>query len=369
MSVRLLSLSLEHFRSYPSLDIRLDAARDVHVFYGPNAAGKTNVLEAIGVLAYTKSFQGSDDAHLIRWGSDFCRIRGIAHLGDDEDVTLECALQSTPRRRKACFRNDVSVPVSTMVGSLPIVQFLPQDLDLFRGAPQVRRAFLDRLLCQVSPEYFRSLLQFQKLLKQRNTLLRRVNADEAQPEELAVWDAQYAAQAARVTHARLGLMEELQEDLVDALASLGEQMPDATLAYRRHGIAQGLDALSEETVHLLQERRQRDILLQATSIGPHREDWQLSASERPFPSFASRGQNRAALLSLIFLQVSFLDRHKGGNPVVLLDDVFSELDDAHQSALLAHLSGMQVLLTSTHVPAQLHGAQVWRVDQGNVRQE
>ena len=367
--MRILTLSLEQFRSYKELKLTFPATKNVHLFVGPNAAGKTNILEAVSVLGLTKSFQGAEDGDLLHWDTEFYRVRAETEADDGSETKLEVVSQILPRKQKVCYRNDVRVSIGDMVGALPIVQFLPQDLDLFSGPPQQRRLFLDRLLSQVSPAYLRALVQMQEVLKQRNSLLRSVADGVAKPADLSVWDEQFASQAAQVTLQRLELIEVLQCTLVEELSALGDSMPDAELVYMRKGEARDHFTLREELVMLLEQARERDLILQSTSIGPHREDWHFMVGNRPLPSFASRGQQRAAVLALAFLQVSFLELRRGEKPVVLLDDVFSELDDAHQSALLSNLSNHQVLITATHVPEQLHGSSVWKVEEGKVKSE
>ena len=160
--MRLSFLSLDRFRSYPSH--AMDFGDDlVHVLLGPNGAGKTNILEAVSLLSLTKSCQKADETDIIAWGEDYYRIRAQIQTDKGEDRQLEMVSQIAPRKQKACFVNDVKVPISNMVGQLPTVIFLPQDLELFTGSPGNRRGFLDQLLCQVSPEYLQTLMQYQKI--------------------------------------------------------------------------------------------------------------------------------------------------------------------------------------------------------------
>lgn len=366
--MRLSSLSLQQFRSYEHLALTLDSKRDVHVLVGPNGAGKTNILEAVGVLSLTKSCQGIEEADLLQWGTEYYRVRAEVVNDQDEQSTLEVTSQVAPRKQKACFRNDVKVSIGDMVGSLPIVLFLPQDLGLFTDSPQQRRKFLDQLLCQVSPEYLVALSQYQKLLKQRNSLLRSIADGSASRSELAVWDAKLAEEGAIITVQRLELIEVMQCTLAEELHSLGEQWENVQLVYERKGKKQGMQDTKEELEQLLSHYQERDVLLQSTTVGPHREDWRLDIDGRSLPTFASRGQQRTAVLALLFLQVSYLELRKGERPIILLDDVFSELDDAHQSALLSSFQEHQVIITTTHIPSQLHGAEVWEVSHGKVQQ-
>ena len=363
--MRLRSLSLEQFRSYERLELTLPEG-DVHLLTGPNGAGKTNILESIVLLSLLKSFQGVEEEDLVAWGRDFYRIRAVLTEDTGEERTQELVSVLAPRRQKAAFMNDVKMQVSDVVGRLPTVTFLPQDLELFSGAPAQRRRFLDQLLCQVEPEYLIALAKHQRVLKQRNTLLRRIREGAASEEDLDPWDHALAREGAFVTLRRLELLEMLQCTLCEELIALGECWSDVRILFERKGESRTLDEAVAENYRLLRASRDRDLLLQSTGVGPHREDWHIVADGHALQNFASRGQQRTVVLALLFLQVSFVELRRGEKPVILLDDVFSELDDAHQTALLRSLEGHQVLITATHVPKELQGATVHAVEKGVV---
>jgi len=356
--MRILSASLENFRSFDQLDLELTEP-NVHVLLGPNGVGKTNVLEGLCVLSLTRSFLSVEEADIVQWGKDFYRVK--AELEDDqgEKSTIEVTSQILPRKQKACFINDVKKSLSETVGHLPTVAFLPQDLELFTGSPAGRRRFLDLLLCQISPEYALSLTQYLKILKQRNSLLKKIAEGVAKRGDLKNWDVLLSQSASVVTLKRLELMEVFQCTLTQELKSLGESWKEALLVYLRKGEARTEEDLTKEMQELLAHYQERDLILQSTTVGPHRDDWRIDIDGRPLVTFASRGQQRAAVLALLFLKVSFLELRRGEKPVVLLDDVFSELDDDHQSALLRCFDDYQVIITATHVPEELEGAKVW----------
>lgn len=359
--MRLTALSLQRFRSYNSHQMEFEES-SVHVLLGPNGVGKTNILEAISLLSLTKSCQKADETDIITWGEDFYRVQGTALSDTGEEKSFEIVSQISPRKQKVCFVNDVKIPISDMVGQLPTVIFLPQDLELFTGAPANRRAFLDQLLCQVSPEYLQTLMQYQKVLKQRNALLRKISDGVARRTDLAIWDEKAAETGTIVMLRRLELIEMLQCTLPEELAQLGEDWSDATLHYERKGEARDFESAKQETLDLLSHFQERDIIIQSTTIGPHRDDWKILVDGRDIATFASRGQQRTAVLALLFLEVSYLELQRGEKPIVLLDDVFSELDDHHQVSLLSSFEEHQVIITSTHVPSKLCGAKVWEMD-------
>jgi len=361
--MRLDTLSLTQFRSYEQLDVSLREA-DVHVFLGPNGAGKTNLLEAVSVLSAGHSFLPTEEQDLMQWGRDYYRLRGKVRGDNGEEKTVEVASQKLPSVRRACYVNDVRSPVGRLTGVLPAVAFLPQDLGLFTGAPARRRELLNGLLDQVAPAFGQSLSTYGKTLKQRNALLQRIAEGTGRAQDLAVWDDSLAREGALITLAHLELLKVLQCTLREELAALGETWDSVQLFYERKGEAVTEEGIRDELLAALQHYRERDILIGATTIGPHRHDWRMEADGRPLQSFASRGQQRTAVLALLFLEISYLELKRGEKPVVLLDDVFSELDPERQSRLLEVLGSHQVLLTATHLPPRIGTAMVWDVNAG-----
>lgn len=346
--MRLFSLTLKDFRNYASLELNFSEA-NIHLFVGPNASGKTNLLDAVAVLSQGKSALRLEEDDLVRRGEEFYRVRGEVESDGGERQTLEMASQLLPRRKKACFHNDVKVPAADFVGRLPTVFFLPQDLDLFTGPPVERRRFLDDLLSQVSSAFYRALCTYQQLLKQRNALLKRIAAGNATTEELEPWDQELAEEGSIVTVARLELIETFSLTLAEELRALGEEWGEVRLEYRRAGKERDRQSLVPETLGLFRAARERDVLLQSTSVGPHRDDWGIVVDGLSLERFASRGQQRAAVVALLFLEASYLELKRGERPVILLDDVFSELDDLHRARVAAAFPRNQVFLTSTHL--------------------
>lgn len=362
-SMRINSLHLEHFRSYTAQAVKFGSS-DIQLFVGKNGSGKTNLLEALSVLSLTKSCRGKDDNDMVQWDASHYRVRAELESDTGEKRRLEVVCDLSGRKRKALFSNDVRLQAPGYIGLLPTVTFLPQDLLLFSGPPAERRRFLDQLLCQISPDYLTTLSHFQKVVQQRNALLRRIAAGEDHRSSLDIWDRELSGQAARVTIARLELLQTLNVSFTAELSTLGEAWQDADLRYERKTTAQSEPDLSRELLALLEQNRERDVLLHSTSVGPHREDWQAYRDNRPIPSFASRGQERTAILAMLLLEVSYLELRRNEKPVILLDDAFSELDDDHQAALLDRFRGHQVIMTSTRVPPNAQGSAVFSVEKG-----
>jgi len=363
--MHLLSLSLENVRSYPRL--ALDFSGTMECFVGPNGSGKTNLLEAISMLSHITSCRGAEDIDVLRWGEKYFRIRADAIDVSGERKSFEIVREFAPRVRSACFANDIRVSAGDFFGLLPTVIFLPQDLQLFSGPPAERRRFLDRVLVQVRPGYVREFQAYQRILKQRNALLKRITAGHAQRGDIVPWDAALVRHGAAVTLARLELLETLTMSLLSETRSLGESWSEVTLVCDRKGTARTAEALEQELLSLLLERLNQDVLLQSTSVGPHRDDWWVRVDGRDLCIFASRGQERVMLLALLFLEISYVELRRGERPVVLLDDVCSELDEAHCEHLLSVLCDAHVFLTSTHALPKLSARQCWEVQQGTVK--
>jgi DNA replication and repair protein RecF len=366
--MRLLSLSLEHFRNYGMIDLEI-SGDGPHFFVGPNGAGKTNLLESIGLLSLSRSFFGVDESDLVSWGQDFYRVRGCVQTQSQEKQHLELVFT---KQKKACFFNDVSLSISNFVGMFPTVSFLPQDLDLFTGPPAVRRRFLDQLLCQVSPDYLYVHIEYQKVLKQRNALLRTmrksflsnkgISRGVKEGEVLVPWNDRLSFLGSVMTLLRLELIETLNCTFLDELKSFGESFDQGCIRYNRQVCSRTQKELTNEFLNLLEGSLERDLYLQSTSVGPHRDDWMIELNGRNIATFASRGQKRTCLLALLFLKVFYLELRKNEKPVVLLDDVFSELDAEHQRKLLNSFDGYQILITTTQIPDGMNNGSIWTVE-------
>jgi DNA replication and repair protein RecF len=362
-AVRIRSLHLQQFRNHPELFLEFPEG-SVQLLVGPNGSGKTNILEAAAVLAFTKSFLGVDDEHLRTWGTDFYRVTGEVQNDAGENRELQVVSQILPRRQKACFNNGVRTAMTGLIGELPVVLFLPQDLSLFSGAPAERRRYLDQILSQVSPEYFAALLEYQKILRQRNALLKAIRDGQAAGDSLEPWDLQLSDRGSLLTQRRLELMETFNLSLPDEIRSLGETWAEICIDYARKGEERTREGIRRELLEMLRANREREVIIQSTIAGPHRDDWRLMVEGRPVESFASRGQQRVAVLAMLFLEASYLELCRSEKPVILLDDIFSELDDAHRARVSDAFKDHQVLMTATNIPPGSEGATVWEVRAG-----
>jgi DNA replication and repair protein RecF len=360
--MRLTALHLENFRSYEERGVSFDPG--ITILLGPNAAGKTNLIEAIAVLSLGASPIAAEEEHLFRWGSESYRIAARLEKDCGEAIDLEIISQSKPRKAKVARLNGVRKHQSDMHGILPIVLFLPSDLHLFTGPPELRRRWLNQILCQVSPLYRLVFDEYRRVLKQRNALLKQLATDREQlTTRLQPWDEKVAELGSQIIAERRKLVATMNLSLKGELAMFGEIVTEVRMEYEHHGASPDAEELKSQLLEELKRAHERDIILQATTVGPHRDDWTLliqeskeskeSRESKDIAAFASRGQQRAAILALSMLQASYLELKMNEKPVLLLDDVFSELDEEHERSVLQACSRYQTLVTATHLPERM----------------
>lgn len=360
--MRISSLSLQHFRSYESLDLVFsDAGRQY--FFGDNGSGKTNIVEAISILSQGRSCLRADLPDVVRFGGMFFKVSAHLKADDGEEKSVECVFQTSPRKASAYFINDVRTPLLSFIGVLPTIVFLPQDLDLFTGSPSGRRNFLDSLLSQLKPDYAALRLDYERVLKQRNALLKRIAQGESKETELDVWDSELASAGAVIIERRRDALGVIGDLLPAELDRLAENRKDISVI--PVSTAPGEEP-KDALLQALQKYRSRDVILQTTTVGPHRDDWRIEDEKRDIAVTASRGQQRSILLALLFVNAALFKTVRKERPVILLDDVLSELDEDHQQALLTHLQDHQVMITATHPTNQKGDLAAWSVADGEV---
>ncbi|MEX1141883.1 MAG: DNA replication/repair protein RecF [Thermoleophilaceae bacterium] len=357
------ALSLRDFRNYERAEVELGERLTVVV--GPNGAGKTNLLEAIYFGCTGRSPRTSNERDLVRRGADAARVTVSTADADGTTHQLEAAFQ--PGEPKL-LRVDGS-PVDNLwaTDARPLVSvFLPDRLDLVKGPPVGRRAHLDQVVAALWPSRGATRLAYSRSLAQRNALLGRIRSGSASPASLGSWDAELARHGADLMAARAEAIDLLAPRFAGRAAELG--LPQAAeIAYRPRSAATSADGLAGE----LRERCEADVERGFTAHGPHRDDVRLRHGGEPLREIGSQGQQRVALLALLFAERDLLDDQRGRPPLMLLDDVMSELDAARR-ALLADLlrAGGQGVLTATeaeHVPdCDAAGTTVLAVDAGVV---
>jgi len=332
------SISLQNFRSYKNETFVFDTAATLIV--GPNTAGKSNIIEAISFLLTGKSFRSEQDMNMIRLAEEVGRVKG--KIGNGETVELEVTLTrgivneaKTPYRR--FLVNGIPRRRIDFTGKLPIVLFKPDDLEIVIGNPSIRRGFLDDILEQVSNEYRRSLLDYSRALRQRNALLEHIRETGRRMEEqLSYWNEMLIENGQLITSMR--------EELLDFLQQADHELFPYELTYDK-------SVVSEER---LLQYKDEEIAAANTLVGPHRDDFIIAMLTKgkkhvlDIRYFGSRGQQRLAILELKRMQIEFIEKRYGIKPLLLLDDVFSELDQGHIDIVLGLIGKQQTIITTTH---------------------
>ena len=367
--MRVSRLLLEDFRSYARTERAL--APGVTALVGRNGAGKTNVLEAIHLIARGDSPRARDDSELVRWGANTARVSGRVERIDDArtvDILLFAPPEGERRRPRRYLLDGAGRRADEAVGELAVVSFFPEDVQLLAEAPSARRRYLDAMVGQVHKRHRAETREYGRVLEQRNALL-RVLRDEGRPtSELAFWDSELVRLAASISLRRLEAVRELVAPFREA-ATRFSGADALSLAYAAQVEGDTLTERSAAYLALIGSKRDREVWQGTTLVGPHREDLAVSALGRALPTFASRGEQRSAVLSLKLAEAAWIRDRVGELPVFLLDDVLSELDPGRRDALVDALpEDAQTLLTAAFeagVPERLiERADVLRVKDG-----
>jgi len=395
--VYLRHLSLANFRNYVRLE--LDLPPGIILIQGENAQGKTNLLEAICYLATASSPYAQADRELINWLAEeepltFARLAG--EMQKDKvlqrlEITLLKERANNHGLKKQIRINGVPKRGLDLIGQLNVVLFLPQDIDLVAGSPSGRRRYLDTTICQFDPIYCRTLRRYSRVVTQRNHLLRQLQERRSNPEQLRFWDEKLAEDGAHLVARRRDVIAELEELARDVHLELTGQdehlslryvpsirMPDTTYqiplglgSERIPGIGHSESSIRESFLEQLRGITREEIQRGMSLIGPHRDDVRFLADGVDMRIYGSRGQQRTVVLALKLAEAELLGRETGEQPVMLLDEVMAELDEARRRYLMKAIeNSQQAILTTTHwnayTPEFLAQATLLRVKEGRI---
>ena len=387
--MRLTRLLLEDFRSYASAELHPEPG--LTIVAGPNGAGKTNLLEAVFVAVTGRSHRAGSDGELVRHSRPYARVRlDLSDPQGPSTARVELVVpadDAPPEIRKRVTVNGLPRRASAIGDTVRVVLFRPEEMLLLVGAPSERRRFMDAILAQRHRSAARDLAELGRILAQRNALLRAIRREEATPDNLAFWDEQFALVAARVLAARLALVAELAERipaLHDAVAPVDERGEQVRLSYADTlkdawpqrpagtGAAPPLEDLEAAYRRRIVEVREKELWNGVSLVGPHRDDLRVELAGREVATHASRGQQRTIILALKLAETDLLGADGAPTPIVLLDDVFSELDAERSDRTLSLLLERgQVLVTMADLaslPAGRRGVTIWQVGDGRLSQ-
>jgi len=366
-------LALRNYRNYVSLD--LNFSPKINVLIGENAQGKTNIMEAIYVLSMSKSHRTSNDRELIRWDQEYGKIEGDIQRKYGK-LPLELVISKSGKRARVNHLEQKRL--SLYIGQLNVVMFAPEDLNIVKGSPQVRRRFLDMEIGQISSVYLHDLLIFQKVLKQRNAIL-KANRGKLDFTDVMfdVYTEQYIQIAVQIIRKRFYFMELLQKWAEPIHKGISRGMETLKVSY---GTLKGIESgqTKEEMESILEQKllevRKRELERGVTLLGPHRDDLHFFVNGYNIQTYGSQGQQRTTALSLKLAEIELVKQEIGEAPVLLLDDVLSELDDYRQSHLLNTIQGeVQTFITTTNIAGIDHKtiqqANIFNVSAGIVNEK
>ncbi|SJZ98238.1 DNA replication and repair protein RecF [Pilibacter termitis] len=355
-------LHLQNYRNYQ--EVELDFSPSINIFLGENAQGKTNLLESLYVLALTKSHRTNNEKELIYFKEKEARLT-CEVVKQTGKVPLE--IRFTPKGRRGKVNHIEQKKLSQYIGKLNVILFAPEDLELVKGTPSVRRKFLDMEISQVSPIYLYDLVQYQRLLKQRNQYLKQTAFEKRTLDELYldILDEQLAEYGEKILQVRREFVQKLEKFASVLHANISNQKEKLHLEYHST-IKEDSDYLSQ-----LKNARKKDVKHFSTSVGIHRDDLLFFVNELDVASFGSQGQQRTTALSVKLAEIDLMYDETGEYPLLLLDDVMSELDNERQLHLLEAIQGKaQTFITTTtlkHLENLDVVAQIFEIEQGAVK--
>ena len=356
------SIKLENFRNYESLELSFE--KGTNILYGDNAQGKTNVLEAVYLSATTKSHKGSKDKEIIRFGQDEAHIR--TNL-DKEGMEYRVDMHLKKSKSKGIAVNGQHLKkAAQLLGLLNVVFFSPEDLSIIKNGPSERRRFVDMELCQIDKYYLYNLNQYNKIVNQRNKLLKDFYHNTDIYETLHVWDMQLVTYGKQIIERRKEFVDQLNDIIYGIHKNLSGGREEIVIVYEP-------DTEAENFEYELQKFREKDIKYKMTSVGPHRDDFSFVVNGVDIRKYGSQGQQRTAALSLKLSEIELVKKVTGDNPVLLLDDVLSELDSNRQNYLLNNIGNIQTIITCTGLDEFINNRfsidKIFKVTNGRIESE
>ena len=328
-------IKLQNFRNYEQLELSLN--KDINIIYGNNAQGKTNILEAIFLSSFGKSFRTNKEKEMIRFNEQRCLVE-IFYQKKDRDRKVKIEIST----KKQISLNGVKLKkLSELLGNINIVIFTPDDINILKDGPASRRRFLDMMIGQLRPNYVYNLNMYLKTIEQRNNYLRQIREENKPEEMLEIWDENLAEYGEKIYIYR----NEFIKKLLNKINNIHKNITDAKEEIRIEYLSNCDN--KENYLKLLKERRKLDIIKGYTTKGIHRDDFVIYINDKEVSTYGSQGQNRTAVLSLKLSELQVVYDEIGEYPILLLDDFMSELDEVRRKNFLNNIKNTQVILTGT----------------------
>lgn len=369
------NILLENYRNYSSLDINL--SNDVNIFYGNNGQGKTNLLEAVFFAVIGKSFRGTKDSDVIFYGKD----NFIIDIDVSDDITENVFIKYNKNKEKYIKVNNLFLrKTGHLMGSILAVIFSPEDMQLISEGPSVRRKFIDIAICQLKPGYYFDLLQYNKILIQKNNLLKRIKYGKESNLNisLSVWNEQLANIGSKIILERNNIIKELSVSAalkhLNIAEKSAEKNENLSITYNTDISREIIDEaniklIKNELFCLFESKSNKEIEREMTISGPHRDDIEFKLNEKDMKKFSSQGQKRTAILALKLAELDLLRNITGRKPIFLLDDVFSELDEKRQKAFLGEIKDVQTFISCVDINSlnyKKNNANIFEIKNGDV---
>jgi DNA replication and repair protein RecF len=329
------NIKIKNFRNYNQEEINLE--KNINIFYGKNAQGKTNIIEAIFLCSLGKSFRAKKDNEMIKLNEENAIVE-IEYEKSDRDGKIKIEIGN----KKNIYLNGIKIKkLSELLGNLNIVIFTPDDINILKGGPQNRRRFLDIMISQLRPNYMHILNLYLKTIEQRNKYLRQIKEEHKDENLLEIWDEKLAEYAVKIYEYRKEFIEKIIKkiNIIHKNITNGEEQIELEYITECNN--------KEKYLQLLKERRKLDIIKGFTTKGIHRDDFVIYINKKEIKIFGSQGQNRTAMLSLKLAELQVIYDEIGEYPILLLDDFMSELDRTRRKNFLENIEGTQVIITGT----------------------
>ncbi len=344
-------LSLKNYRNYENEKIEFN--KNLNIIIGENAQGKTNLVEALYVLGFGKSFRTINDKELINMSKEFTHI-SIELKKNSEDLLIE--FKCNQKQKKEIKINELPLrKIAELIGEFNVVIFSPEDLLLVKGSPSARRRYIDKSISQIYPNYYHLLIDYNKILKQRNNLLKQMSFNSSSKIMIDIWDEKLSEYGSKIMVYRLDFIKKLQKICFEIHYKISNGKEELKIDYISTYLAKNLDAkdgydkIYSGMIRNLQSKLDIDCKRGFTSVGPHRDDLSLSINDIDIKKFGSQGQVRTTALSLKLSEIQIIKETINENPILILDDVLSELDHIRQNHLIEYISNIQTFITTTEI--------------------
>ena len=351
-------VNLINFRNYEKQEIELN--NNLNIFYGENAQGKTNIIEAIFLCSMGKSFRAKKDIEMIQLGKENANIE-VYYEKSDRCGKIKIDLS----KRKNIYLNGIKLKkLSELLGTINVVIFTPDDINILKGGPQNRRRFLDIMISQLKPNYMYNLNLYLKTIEQRNNYLRQIRDERKSEELLDIWDDKLIEYAEKIYNYRKEFMEKIQEKILNIHKEITDNKEIIKIEYKS-------DCENREKYSkLLKERRKLDIIKGYTTKGIHRDDFNIYINDKDLSMYGSQGQHRTTILSLKMSELDIIYDEIGEYPILLLDDFMSELDEKRRRHLLEKIENIQVIITCTDkIKLENKNILIYNVKDGKIKKE